>query len=130
MPFFNGLGCNFTFLSDNHVSFQQGTCKSGILNVYIKNKDDSTVLLKRMRWGYFGDFIYTYPLLTDTLTNRGNGDEQGRYTTLYKNTDLTIGRIVKISNGRTEYATLFDHPIDVIYISKIRGRMGFYVANN
>lgn len=124
-PFLNGIGCNFTFVSNNSVGYEQGTCKEGVLSVYIKHNDDGKVFLKRMRWGYYGDYIYTYPLVTEIISSQKANAEVGRNFLLFSDASLLVGKISAIKNKRSLYVTFFDHPVEILSINKIRGNLGF-----
>lgn len=124
VPFLNGAGCHFTFTSDNSVFYQQGTCRNGVISVYITNKSDGKKILKKMRWGYFMDRVYTYPVKT-TLIHNGV-TEKSNADLLYKESGLISGAITKLNSEGSVYVTLFDYPIEIIYLSKIKGSMGFY----
>lgn len=128
-PFLNGLGCNYTFVHDSTLNFQEGRCKAGILSVYIKNKADGTVLLKKMRWGYASDNVYTYHLDTvDVVQHIKTTREYDSVTMLYRSMDLEAGKITRSKDNPQRYITFFEQPIEIIYVNKLKGRLGFMDA--
>lgn len=128
-PFINGLGCSYTFVHDSPLNFQEGRCKAGILSVYIKNKADGTVLLKKMRWGYAGDNLYTYHLDTvDVVQHLHRPKEYDSVTMLYRSMDLEAGKIIRSKDNPQRYITFFEQPIEIVYENRLKGRLGFIDA--
>lgn len=125
-PFLNGIGCNFTFTSNNDLIYEKGTCKGGVLSVYIKHKDDNRVILKRMHWGYNGTYVYTYPIASNATNTKDLTSELGSNSLLFDDTYLLVGKISSIRSDPSLYATFFDHPIEILSISKVKGNMGFF----
>lgn len=125
-PFLNGIGCNFTFTSSNDLIYEKGTCKAGVLSVYIKHKDDNRVILKRMRWGYNGVYVYTYPIANNATNTKELTSGLGSTSLLFDDTYLLVGKISSTRSDPSLYVTLFDHPIEILSISKVKGSMGFF----
>lgn len=122
-PFINGVGCKFTFIHDGKYSLQEGVCKAGILDVYIKNKVDGSVILKKFIWGYSKDYIYTYNVKRQEI-KAPNDNSVDRINKLYDVSRLISGYRVKVGEVGGTYLTFYDQPIEIIYVSKVKGKMG------
>ncbi|MFM5636341.1 hypothetical protein ACET5Y_07995 [Aeromonas veronii] len=122
-PFINGLGCKFTFIHDGKYNFQEGVCKGGVLNVYIKSKVDGSVILKRFLWGASKNYIYTYSLKQDYIKQPIEIDVD-RINKLYETSRLISGYRVKMKHQENTYLTYYDQPLEIIYVSKVKGKIG------
>lgn len=123
-PFINGAGCKFTFTHNGKYNSQEGVCKAGILDVYIKNKTDGSVYLKKFLWGYSQNHIYTYYIKQQEIKAPSALGED-KMNQLYDTSSLISGYRVKIKNTDNNYMTFYDQPLEIIYVSKVKGRMGF-----
>lgn len=124
-PFINGLGCKFTFVHDGKYNFQEGVCKYGILDVYIKSKSDGSITLKKFLWGASSSHIYTYYLSQEKI-KKPIAHEVDRINKLYDTSLLISGYRVKMKRPENTYLTYYDKPIEMIYVSKIKGKMGVF----
>lgn len=122
-PFINGVGCKFTFIHDGKYNLQEGVCKAGILDVYIKNKIDGSVFLKRFIWGSSKDHIYTYNIKQQEI-KAPNDHAIDRINKLYDTSRRISGYRVKVGETGGTYLTFYDQPIEIIYVSKVKGKMG------
>ncbi|HIC8843100.1 TPA: hypothetical protein ACW72W_004035 [Aeromonas veronii] len=122
-PFINGVGCKFTFVHDGKYNLQEGVCKAGILDVYIKNKVDGSVFLKTFIWGSSSNHVYTY-LLKQQEIKRPDIEGIDRINKLYDTSHLISGYRVKVGDVQGTYLTFYDQPLEIIYISKVKGKMG------
>lgn len=127
-PFLNGLGCKFSLLHDGEFSFQEGVCKGGLFNVYIRNKKDNSVVFMKSLWGSYNGYIYTYTINKETIkppSYSSTNVDKLRYGFFYNSSNLISGYRFKINNTENTYLTFYDYPFEIIYISKINGKMGF-----
>jgi hypothetical protein len=110
-------------LHDGKYNLQEGGCKAGILDVYIKNKVDGSIFLKTFIWGTSKNHIYTYFLKQQEIKAP---DVKGidRINKLYDTSLLISGYVVKVGNTDSTYLTFYDQPLEIIYISKVKGKMG------
>ncbi|HHQ4805325.1 hypothetical protein ACK342_19005 [Aeromonas veronii] len=122
-PFINGFGCKYTFIHDGKYNLQEGVCKAGILDVYIKNKVDESVVLKRFLWGSSSNYIYTYYIKQQEIKPpKDHGID--RINKLYDTSPLISGYRVKIAKADSTYLTFYEQPLEIIYVSKVKGKMG------
>ncbi|WP_165484195.1 hypothetical protein [Aeromonas salmonicida] len=123
-PFINGVGCKFNFVHDGRYNFQEGVCKGGVLDVYIKSKTDDSVIVKRLIWGVTNNYVYTYKI-GQKFIKGGRVEDVDRINNLYEASSLISGYRVKLEHRGNKHMTFYEQPMEIIYVSKIKGRMGF-----
>lgn len=124
-PFINGLGCKYTYVQDGKYNFQEGVCKGGVLNVYFRSKIDDSVVIKRFLWGVSQNYVYTYQL-SQQVIKQPREYAAIRINKLYDTSSLVSGYRVKLSSPDNTYLTFYSQPIEMIYISRVKGATGFF----
>lgn len=122
-PFINGIGCDFVFSHHGESTYRQGYCKNGELTIYFKNKEDGSIHIRKMQWGYLGENMYTYRLKNALQPPASNSSI---FSALYDTQKLSAGLVMRAQEKPNYYYIYFQHPFEVISENKIKGKLGYY----
>ncbi len=120
-PFINGLGCNFVQENDSETYFQKGYCKSGIIIIETRDKITGEVKIKKMLWGFWGGYNYTWHISTKIIKN-GENLKPSKFA-LYSAYRVIAG--YRIAGNLSSY-WVYDQPFEVVYTTENKGRLGFF----
>lgn len=121
--FINGLGCRFTLESESMNYFQKSHCKMGILVIETQDKLNGEVKVKKMRWGFWAGYNYTWHIETKIV--RDADTALFSKTARYKAYRLLGGRAYNVKD-KGKIAWLYDEPFEVIYLTSDKAKLALY----
>lgn len=120
-PFINGVGCDFVLSNDSDSYYQKGYCKNGVLIIETKDKITGEEKLKKMLWGYWRGYNYTWQI-NSKIVNEGTGSEYSK-SVLYSAYKLIVGRYFQSTN---QAFWVYEKPFELIYSTANNGSLGFF----
>lgn len=76
-------------------------------------------------WGVSNSHVYTY-LLKQKEISEPSRQYVDRINKLYDTSSLISGYRVKINSQQNTYLTFYDQPIEIVYVSRVKGAMGIF----
>ncbi|MCR9845777.1 hypothetical protein [Vibrio antiquarius] len=121
-PFINGVGCNFTLEAESVNYIQKNKCKMGILVIHTEDRFSGQIVVKKMMWGYWEGYNYTWNLETRIIKDSVNSFRSK--TDLYHVYNLIVGKSYKVKD-MPKLAWVYDQPFEVIYYTSDKAKLGF-----
>lgn len=121
-PFINGFGCNFTLEAESVNYIQKNRCKMGILVIHTEDKFSGKIVVKKMRWGYWKGYNYTWNIETKIIKESANSMKSK--TDLYQVYNLIVGKSYKVKN-KPKLAWVYDEPFEIIYFTSNQAKLAF-----
>lgn len=121
--FINGLGCRFTLEGDSTNYLQKSYCKMGILTIETHDKLSGEVQVKKMRWGFWAGYNYTWHIETKTIreADAATLSKTARYSVY----SLIGGRAYNVKD-KEKIAWIYDEPFEVIYLTSDKAKLALY----
>lgn len=121
-PFINGVGCNFILEAESVNYIQKNKCKMGILVIHTEDKISGRIIVKKMMWGYWKGYNYTWNIETKILKDSVNSMKSK--TDLYQVHNLIVGKSYKVKD-KPKLAWVYDEPFEVIYFTSDKAKLAF-----